>query len=361
LYEKIGILNKSGEIMSTDKAPALPKAMGKVAGEEAFLYSIDFDENSKLAKHLSRRKKRPVTELRWSDLEIGKLLGEGNFSHVYEVRLIFRDDLPDTGTVTTGSETISDDVWNSRSDAWKNPNVKEEADIWDLVSSPDAIDSDSYYSDEEKDKTTYQDRCISESKVRERVYALKHLHPDVTRRQQKFTASAIDLVLEAKILSCLDHPNIVKLFGVTEGSINKAFTDHGYFLLLDRLHLTLEDKIKEWTSMEAMAAITLSIASASERRALMQRRKFSVSKSKRRFETPPTSSETSLSSKDRSAMLKEKIGNVAISIARGMEYLHSHQIIFRDLKVGGNLTAIKFKYKISHPISYDFFEFSHQM
>ena len=312
-------------ITPQNEAPVMSSAMGRVAGEEALRYSKDFDNNSKLANHLTRKKKN-ITQLRWSDLEIGKLLGQGNFSHVYEVRLIYRDDLPDTGTVATGDETIKDDVWKLNSGDWKNPNVKEEVDIWDLVSVTGEADSDSTPSDD--DDETVEPRRL---KIRERVYALKHLHPQVTKKQKNFTASAIDLVLEAKLLSCLEHPNIVKLFGVTEGSINKVFSDNGYFLLLDRLHQTLEDKIREWTAMEAAMAQNLTSASGQSRRSSLQQRRSSSSS--RRKSDSAAVEEIMLPNKEREKLLSERIDSVAIEIARGMEYLHANRVIFRDLKV----------------------------
>jgi serine/threonine protein kinase len=311
-------------------APVLSPAMGRVAGEEALRYSKDFDAHSRLAKHLTRKKKN-ITQLRWSDLEIGKLLGQGNFSHVYEVRLIYRHDLPDTDTVATGNETIKDDVWKLNSGDWKNPNVKEEVDIWDLVSVAGEVDSDSTPSDD--DETVEPRR----RKIRERVYALKHLHPQVTKKQKNFTASAIDLVLEAKLLSCLEHPNIVKLFGVTEGSINKVFSNNGYFLLLDRLHDTLEDKIREWTAIEAAMVHNLASASAQHRRSSLQHRRSSSS---RRKSDGAVAEEMTLPPKEREKLLTERLGSVAIDIARGMEYLHSNRIIFRDLKVNKHMRMV---------------------
>lgn len=307
------------------ESPIVSSSMGRVAGEEALKHSKDFDKHSRLARHLSSREKRNVSELRWSDLEIGELLGEGNFSHVYEVRLIYRDDLPDTGTVTTGNETIQEDVWNSASGDWRNPRV-EEADIWDLVSVADDMDSDSTHSDDEGHIMGQR-----EMKVRERVYALKHLHPQVTRKQKKFTASAIDLVLEAKLLSCLNHPNIVKLFGVTEGSINKLFSDQGYFLLLDRLHETLEDKIMEWTEKEALAIARLAPTSPTPQKPSSKSRRSSSTSRKK--ESAAAVAEADLYEKERAKLVCERIGSVVIDIARGMEYLHQNRIVFRDLKV----------------------------
>jgi serine/threonine protein kinase len=43
--------------------------------------------------------------------------------------------------------------------------------------------------------------------------------------------------------------------------------------------------------------------------------------------------EMMLPTKEREKLLSERIDSVDIEIARGMEYLHSNRVIFRDLKV----------------------------
>jgi hypothetical protein len=324
-------------------APSMPTSLGRVAGEEAARYSKDFEAHSKLAMRTShQRRNRTITELRWSDLQIGKLLGEGNFSHVYEVKLIHRPDLPDTDTVATGTETIQDDVWRTTSNDWKNPvgppaaaaaAVKEDVDIWDLVSvAGGELKDESESSEDEGDDE--QSEHPAPPTFKERIFALKHLHPQVTTRQKNFTAGAIDLVLEAKLLSCLTHPNIVKLYGVTEGSINNVFSGHGYFLLLDRLTETLEEKMYQWTALEAMAKSFL-IAAGKKSSLQTSSSQQSSSGSSRRKPASADSNAVDESDflRERAKLLSTRIGAVAIEVARGMEYLHSHRIVFRDLKV----------------------------
>ena len=42
---------------------------------------------------------------------------------------------------------------------------------------------------------------------------MKHLRHDLASKRRKFTHAAADLVLEAKYLHKLDHPNIIKMRG----------------------------------------------------------------------------------------------------------------------------------------------------
>ena len=52
---------------------------------------------------------------------------------------------------------------------------------------------------------------------------------------------------EAEFLSNLDHPNIIKLRGLTlSGAAGFANGPYGYFLIIDRLFETLDQMIKQW-------------------------------------------------------------------------------------------------------------------
>lgn len=302
--------------------------MGLIAGEEASRYAQDFDLHSKLAHRTRRRRK--ITQLRWSELQIGKLLGEGNFSHVYEVTLE-KALIDDTETVTTcgSKKTITDDVWQIQTPSWKDDD--EANDIWDLISTDG--------NGEAIDETDHKETVPTDKEL---VYALKHLHPQVTVKQRDFTASAIDLVLEAKLLGCLDHPNIVKLFGVTKGSVSTVFQTKGYFLLLDRLHGTLEDKMQEWQQMENRLEIFRTERSHSIASTFGSHRRNSGV----RGSTRQRSADSNMLAADALAamfgvgynipllikMIEERLGTVAVDVCKGMEYLHRHKIIFRDLK-----------------------------
>lgn len=94
-----------------------------------------------------------------------------------------------------------------------------------------------------------------------------------------------DLALEAKLLTRLNHPNIIQIHGMTQGCPSKSFdTDkRGFFVILDLLDETLHDRLKQW-------------------------------------------SETNHDN----VLLRLK--TTAIGIAKGMEYLHSKNVAFRDLK-----------------------------
>lgn len=74
-------------------------------------------------------------------------------------------------------------------------------------------------------------------------YALKSLRQDVLKNPDRCWVGIADLAVEARFLSNLEHPNIIKLRGVA--SCEPCST--GYFLVLDRLNDTLEAKLSDWS------------------------------------------------------------------------------------------------------------------
>jgi serine/threonine protein kinase len=71
---------------------------------------------------------------------------------------------------------------------------------------------------------------------------------NVGNNTSAFAAAAIDLILEGEYLRRLDHPNIVRLVGMPALKGSEALRDEGrydgFFLLLERVDLTLEDAIQ---------------------------------------------------------------------------------------------------------------------
>ena len=75
-------------------------------------------------------------------------------------------------------------------------------------------------------------------------YAIKKLSPDIVHKAKEsdLVQAITDLVMEAKILSALEHPHIIKLRAIKAG--NRFRPD--FFILLDRLYETLGQRIEIW-------------------------------------------------------------------------------------------------------------------
>jgi len=77
-------------------------------------------------------------------------------------------------------------------------------------------------------------------------YAVKMVKKEL-KNKPHFRRAAVDLIVEAKYLAALDHPNIINLRGIAIGE-SSGFVDgyDGFFIILDRLHETLEGRIDSW-------------------------------------------------------------------------------------------------------------------
>ena len=135
-------------------------------------------------------------------------------------------------------------------------------------------------------------------------YALKRLRPDVMAEDDTYAMGAADLVVEARFLASLEHPNIVKIRGMAHGDC-EAFAsgvEGDYFLVLDRLSETLTQRIGRWRRETKLWRKGRLKGNLFDRRG----RKWN----------------------DHLARRVE----VAFELANALKYLHGKNIIFRDLK-----------------------------
>lgn len=152
-------------------------------------------------------------------------------------------------------------------------------------------------------------------------YALKHLKGNYLRKHNfdSYIQAAGDLAVEAKFLASLNHPNIIKLRGIVHsGAKGFGHGPAGYFLLIDRLNETLEDRIQTWSGTNL---------SAKRRRFSFLDRKIAAitgQKAKSNSDIGPSPELTDKA-------LDERL-SVALQISAAMVYMHSHRCIFRDLK-----------------------------
>lgn len=138
--------------------------------------------------------------------------------------------------------------------------------------------------------------------------------------------AAKQLANEARILSRLHHENVIKLKGVCSEGFSESFdnSSRGYFLLFDILDATLKHRLWQWRREKGRSSTLfkkLRFKGSSIHQKLFNRLSCSSAPEQRHYQEC-----------EREEMYNRIQDADMIGIARGLEYLHSQQIILRDLK-----------------------------
>lgn len=199
---------------------------------------------------------RHVREIDWKDVAGNRpLLGKGAFSNVYRIQLL------NSCCAAAAAGTEGDEE----------------------------IDSDDERKPKAKLKSTNDDGGNPNS-----IYALKRLNSVMPAHDKKFKTGASDLALEVKLLECLDHPNIITLHGVKSGDLEDSINHRDYFLVIDYLVASLDDRLRKWRK---------------ESNSLVSKINKRISKKR----------------------LLERLESTALGVAKGMEYLHG-KVRFRSVR-----------------------------
>lgn len=151
----------------------------------------------------------------------------------------------------------------------------------------------------EIDHFKVESELTDEPENEKRRYVIKNLNPKLAFNPKKLVVGAKDLVMEAHFLSALDHENIIKLRGWSAAGIagfSSTGRADGFFLILDRLSLTLAKQISLWREED--------------------RARKSLVKGRHTV---------------KNQLLMERL-QTAIEIASAVTYLHERRVLFRDLK-----------------------------
>lgn len=303
-------------------------------------------EYGEIRSVMDRKKLARVPQVKKSALVIGEYLGRGNFCDVFEVTWTLPD-IPSARmfessrslrSVSSAKSTNSNGTKDGDDDDHDRHENLNESMGSVLSCSNDlslmSINDDGSAQPRSSRSAVSQVRTSaigggflarSHSTRNPNVLALKCLRPAVRAQPRKFVIGAEDLAHETALLACLDHPNIITLYGRAEGCFSTAFSmrssngvsssrrenknegktasNEGYFIILDRLMTTLDNRIEEWRDeCRAINGIVV---------------------------------DGNLTNVPAERNLREHLCKrlkVAYSIADALEYLHSRHVVFRDLK-----------------------------
>ncbi|CAB9516218.1 Probable LIM domain-containing serine/threonine-protein kinase DDB [Seminavis robusta] len=267
----------------------------------------------------------------WDELKIGALLGVGGFSNVSELagfRLADGGQRSSVGSAdglpkATGLH-MPDTSANEYGGAYTKKELvarkfleKHAIRATPALTSPTSVTTSSTSSlpkGSSHSMTSSTRTLDSKGETVSYRYALKHLRPGLKDVYDKrtFNCAAVDLVWEAQFLLSVQHPNIIKLrgFAVAGPSGYRSGKHNGYFLILDQLPETMEQRLIAWRKrVKKYKAVKNSLVS-----------KMILKKNR----------ETASSKLDE--LLGERYA-VAYEICGAMEYLHERRMVQRDLKI----------------------------
>ena len=223
---------------------------------------------SRAAKHMSKHSKivnptleKQIPRLLCEEIVIGKLLGTGGFNNVYAL------------------------------------------DAIQLVTEPLKSElARKICSETQQLHRTFVAKHTHRESSGDKRYAIKFLSQETVDDPERFCTGAADLVVEAKFLASLEHPNIIKLRGMAAAGTSgfASCNAMGYFLLLDGLLCTLENRLMEWKDQ------------ATKMSSNVQRNIFDRG------------------GKKRSGFLADRL-HVSFDVASALQYLHANNIICKSI------------------------------
>lgn len=205
-----------------------------------------------------------------SEVTLGKVLGKGGFGTVYEVR---------------GFKANFERISTSKLLAMSTRNLLGNLDNTD--------DDDEVMTGEMESRKFISDHCLR--KNGDARYAVKFLSPSTIADLGLFIQGIMDMAVETRILSDLEHPNIVKMRALAKTSPFNS----DYFIVMDRLYDTLEGRIDKW---EKRMKRTMGVGKLLDRKG------------------------------DKSKELLQERLMAIYDLSSALGYLHSRNIVYRDLK-----------------------------
>ncbi|GAX19260.1 hypothetical protein FisN_4Lu518 [Fistulifera solaris] len=247
-------------------------------------------DESYIANNTGPRRRYPTIDL--CEVLIGPLLGVGGFCQVFEVkqfRLNELEQIKEEGDETNESNTLATSISNAKDESsTPSKGATERGDK--RVDDSSLMNDDETHYDIRNARTTMARLVRRDGSAR---YAIKKLHEDLNEIER--ARGIVDLALEAKYLSVLWHPNIIKMRAIASGSS----LDSKFFIIMDRLYDILDHRFEKWVVTKQRNKGGL-FGRGANRELLHE-------------------------------LLVERL-TVAYDLASALCYMHEHHLVYRDLK-----------------------------
>ncbi|KAG7342470.1 serine/threonine protein kinase containing WD-40 repeat domain [Nitzschia inconspicua] len=276
------------------------------------------------------------------EVHIGKSLGGGQFGSVFEIAAFHELQKPpkaqvenEVPTIIPVQAAINSNVRKSFPDKVMHPERTSPRSSIDALQYGFFSNSTTSDLSEEGDTIKLDEKSNEMQVKRDEIirqtlrkdgrsrYALKVIRSDL--KGQTLCSATTDLACEWKLLSALEHPNIMKVHAV----MGSPARPHGFGIIMDRLVGTLEEKIKEWSLEKRTGRVQTKRDSHQQRGSLLLKLIKYI-----RHPSP-------LSCMENCKVLPQAFQDDDLFVERllalwdvacGMKYLHMKRILFRDLK-----------------------------
>ena len=116
------------------------------------------------------------------------------------------------------------------------------------------LDDEDYINSVVQDRKFMAKHCMR-GKNKDCRYAIKKMRKECYEDSDKFINTIVDLVIEAKFLSVVRHPNIIKIRAISAGIDLFQSPSTNSFIILDKLYGTLTEKLDKWLHKEKHGGI----------------------------------------------------------------------------------------------------------
>jgi serine/threonine protein kinase len=225
------------------------------------------------------------------EMRLGRILGRGGFCVVTNIETVRIQGIRSGGSSDGSNSFMS--RFGKRSPKIDGPEPEVVSNPGSDLSSPNG---EKIVGSKGSSRSTLSRISIAKlAKKRSRKggrFALKQVLPEMERSDKiTYLKGIVDLAIEAKFLSALDHPHIIALIGISKAGPSD-------FIIVERLKETLSMRFKTWMNIDRQCKGITGVFTGSKRK---------------------------------EAELYESRISVAYDVASATEYLHSRDIIFRDL------------------------------